>query len=64
MFANPFNPREAARDLEAAGIERKQAEAITKAMTTSLDALRVEFQRASMIQGTILAAVIILADVL
>ena len=33
MSATTFNPLEAAQDLEAAGIERKHAEAIAKAIS-------------------------------
>ena len=38
MTATTFNPLAAARDLEAAGIERKQAEAIAEGMREAADA--------------------------
>ena len=38
MTATTFNPLAAARDLEAAGIERRQAEAIAEGMREAADA--------------------------
>ena len=38
MTATTFNPLATARDLEAAGIERKQAEAIAEGMREAADA--------------------------
>ena len=38
MTATTFNPLAAARDLEAAGIERRQAEAIAEGMRQAADA--------------------------
>ncbi len=38
MTATTFNPLSAARDLEAAGIERRQAEAIAEGMREAADA--------------------------
>ena len=38
MSATSFNPLAAARDLEAAGIERRQAEAIAEGMREAADA--------------------------
>ena len=37
MTATTFNPLEAARDLEAAGVEHKQAEALRRAATAGRD---------------------------
>ena len=41
--ATTFNPLEAARDLEAAGVERKQAEAHAEALRQAATADRDEF---------------------
>ena len=38
MTATTFNPLAAARDLEAAGVERRQAEAIAEGMRQAADA--------------------------
>ena len=43
MSATTFNPLEAARDLEAAGVERKQAEAHAEALRQAATADRDEF---------------------
>ena len=43
MTATTFNPLEAARDLEAAGVERKQAEAHAEALRQAATADRDEF---------------------
>ena len=42
MTATTFNPLEAARDLEAAGIERRQAEAIAEGMRQAAGADRAD----------------------
>ena len=42
MTATTFNPPEAARDLEAAGVERKQAEAYAEALRRAATAGRDE----------------------
>ena len=43
MTASTFNPLEAARDLEAAGIEAEHAEAIAEGMRRAVSADRDEF---------------------
>ena len=64
MSATTFDTLKAARDLEAAGVERRQAEAIAKAMRDAAGADRGEFvtrgelYRALWIQGAGIVAIL------
>lgn len=67
MTSNTFNPLAAARDLEAAGVDRKQAEALRQAATadrdefatkTDLAALEARMYRALWIQDAGIVAVL------
>ena len=71
MTARTFNPLAAARDLEAAGIERRHAEAIAEGMRRAatadhdelatkgdLASLRADLYRALWIQGGAIVAIL------
>ena len=73
MSAGPFDTLSAAQDLESAGIERKHAEAIAKAIhhgderaatKADLAGLRADLYRASWMQGAAIVAVVLAAKLL
>ena len=73
MSAGPFDTLSAAQDLESAGIERKHAEAIAKAINhgderaatkADLADLRADLYRASWMQGAAIVAVVLAAKLL
>lgn len=77
MSANTFNPLAVARDLEAAGVERKQAEAHAEALRQAVNAdrddlatkadiaaLEGRIYRALWMQGAAIAGLILAANLL